>query len=566
MSTLTGQQINNTYQGLLKTTDNAALPAGRIAITDGTGVESGLFFQKQYNTIGVSGTALPNEGAYFELQNNGFTGGLSPMGTGFETALWFTDVNGSPTYKLQQDSSGDVKYVQGKGGSKHVFTGGSITIGNNASTSNSDNWFTGYNQSVTDLQIAGQVITLSRQGTTPLAVTLPTGVSSIIAGTGITVDQATGDVTVSSSGGGAAGLVSGTGTDSMKSANALTTNAASAPTSNSIAVGNGATISAIDPTRPTWDIGHIAIGENVQITDGPGPNAYSRACIAIGRNALINPYYDGGNIAIGDGANSTNMHGIAIGANTTAFQFSVAMGQNAGATGNSAFAFGRNASAGGADSVALGQSAFASQINTVAIGSSATASGTNSIAIGQGATAEGATSVTIGDGNTNQNGSNMSIGRGNTNLASGSNIIGQSNTMGLANQGCQLFTDNITVPAGQNDYVAIGRISAPSGQVSNTIQIGLVSQVTDSQDSVAIGRSSSVVNANNSVAIGRGASATTGESAAIGYNVSATRSNFVTVNELELKVVGGGIIMPSPDGTLYKVTVTNAGALTVALA
>jgi len=525
MSTLTGQQINNTYQGLLKTTDNAALPAGRIAITDGTGVESGLFFQKQYNTIGVSGTALPNEGAYFELQNNGFTGGLSPMGTGFETAMWFTDVNGSPTYRLQQDSSGDIKYVQGKGGQKHVFTGGSITIGSNASTSNSDNWFTGYNQSVTDLQIAGQDLTLTRQGTTDLTVTLP---------------------------GGAPGLVSGTGTDSMKSADTLTTNAASASTTNSIAIGNGATV-ASNPARPSWEaLGHIAIGENVSITENSFGDFYGRSCIAIGKNALVNPYYDGGNIAIGDGASSTNMHGVAIGANTTAFQFAISMGQNAVAAAESSFAFGRNANA--------------NKLNSVAIGASTFANGTNSIAIGQGATAEGDTSVTIGDGNTNQNGPNLSIGRGNQNVASGSDIIGQNNTMGLANQGCTLISSNITVPAGQNDFVGIGRISNPSGAVSNSIQIGLVSQVTNSSDSVAIGRSSSVVNANNSVAIGRGASATVAQSAAIGYNVTATRSDFVTVNELELKTVGGGIIMPSPDGTLYKVTVTNAGALTVALA
>ena len=160
---------------------------------------------------------------------------------------------------------------------------------------------------------------------------------------------------------------------------------------------------------------------------------------------------------------------------------------------------------------------------------------TNSIAIGQGATAEFDTAITIGDGNTNQNGANLSIGRGNTNLASGSSIIGAGNNMGLNNQGCQLFASNITVPAGQNDFVGIGRINNPSGAISNTIQIGLVSQVTDSQNSVAIGRGSSVINANNSVAIGRDASATVGQSAAIGYQVTATRSSFVTVNELEFK-------------------------------
>lgn len=525
---LTGQQINNTYQGLLKTTDSLALPAGKTAITDGDGVESGLFIWKEYNTIGLSGTALPNEGAYLELQNNGFTLANSPMGTGADTAIWLTDVNGATTYRMEQNAQGSMTFNQVKVGQEHIFAGGQISMNSFSSPSNSTNWFTGYNQSVTDLQVVGQDLTLSRQGTPDLTVTLPGG------------------------GGGSAGLVSGTGTDSMKSADTLTTNAASAPTTNSIAIGNGATIAPADPARPTWELGHIAIGENVNITENSFGNFYSRSCIAIGKNAQVNPYYDGGNVALGDGANSNNMHGIAIGANTTAGQFAVSMGQNAIASAESTFALGRNANA--------------STLNAVAIGASTNSSGTNSIAIGQGATAEFDTAITIGDGNTNQNGANLSIGRGNNNLAAGSTIIGSGNNMGLNNQGCQLFASNITVPAGQNDFVGIGRINNPSGQISNTIQIGLVSQVTDSQNSVAIGRGSSVVNANNSVAIGRDASATVGQSTAVGYNVTATRADFVTVNELELKTVGGGIIMPSPDGTLYKVTVANGGTLTVALA
>ena len=359
----------------------------------------------------------------------------------------------------------------------------------------------------------------------------------------------TGATVLGIGGGGAAGLVSGTGTDSMKSADALTTNPASAPTTNSIVLGNGATVAA-NAARPTWTaLGHIAIGENVNITENSFSDVYSRACIAIGKNAQVNPYYDGGNIAIGDGSNSSNMHGISIGANNTAGRFAVSMGQNAQASAESTFALGRYASA--------------QVLNGIAIGASSFSNGTNAIAIGQGATAESSTAISIGDGNTNQNGSNMSIGRGNTNLAAGSTIIGQGNNMGLNNQGCQLFANNITVPAGVNDFVGIGRINNPSGTISNTIQIGLVSQVTNSTDSVAIGRSSSVLNANNSVAIGRDASCTTQQSVAIGFQVTATKSNFVTVNELALTTTGGGIVMISPNGTEYKLTVSDAGALVI---
>jgi len=216
------------------------------------------------------------------------------------------------------------------------------------------------------------------------------------------------------------------------------------------------------------------------------------------------------------------------------------------------------------NTIALGNGAQAIALNCIALGQGAYANGTNALAIGQGATAENQRAVSVGDGITNQNGPNVTVGGGNNNYANGSHIVGTSNNMGLGNQRCTLIASNISVPAGQNDFVGIGRINNPSGSVSNTISMGLVSQVTNSQNSVNIGRSSFLSNASNSVAIGRGAGCQTGQSAAIGYNVVATRSNFVTVNELECKTVGGGIIIPSPDGTLYKITVANGGTLTVA--
>ena len=91
----------------------------------------------------------------------------------------------------------------------------------------------------------------------------------------------------------------------------------------------------------------------------------------------------------------------------------------------------------------------------------------------------------------------------------------------------------------------------------------LVSKLTNSSNSVAIGRSAECNGANNSVAIGNAAKALTSNAAAIGYQVEATRQNFVTVNELELKVAGGGIIIPSPNGTLYKLTVDDTGILSI---
>ena len=534
MAQLTGQQINNSYQGLLKTESNAAIGAGNILLTDGAGNSSKLTINTGIGSLQVEGPMNPVS----LVKQTSWTKASYPMGVsaGQGAGLSIFDQNGASTASIIQDRYGSVYYenTHGNNSESHVFVSKTGAGGNAPAVirmdaynaiNNSTNWFTGYNQSVTDLQVVGQDLTLSRQGTPDLTVTLPGG------------------------GGGSAGLVSGAGADSMASAASLTTTAAVASTDNSIAIGDGANIAA-NPAKPTWTaLGHIAIGENAQIIENSFGDYYSRSCIAIGKNTAVDPSYDGGNIAIGDGADSTNMHGIAIGANTTAHQFAVAMGQNANASAESTFALGRNANA--------------SILNAIAIGASTNATNTNSIAIGQGATAEGATSISIGDGNTNQNGANLSIGRGNTNLASGSTIIGQGNNMGLNNQGCQLFGSNLNIPAGINDFVGIGRINNPTGTMSNTVVIGLVAQVTDSSNSVAIGRGSSVLNANNSVAIGRDASATTGQSVAIGYQVTATKANTVTVNELALATVAGGITMISPNGTEFKLTVSDAGALII---
>ncbi len=542
MANLTGQQINNTYQGLLKTENNGAIGSVPYKITDGLGNQTGVQLDPGQNGPTYVETKLQLEG--FNTQNllknvyldrtqypmNPFTS---------STKLRYTDVNDQLTYHIAQNQYGSVEYANVHGGAnnqQHIFqafdgsgnlVAAKISMNSWNNTNNSDNWITAYTERISTGSFDN--------GTRDLTLTKPDGTDIV--------------VNIPGGSGGSAGLVSGTGTDSMVSAASLTTNPAVAPTTNSIAIGDGATI-ASNPARPSWTaLGHIGIGAGVNIIENGFGDNYSRAVVAIGRNASVDPYYDGGNVAIGDGASSTNMHGIAIGANTTAHQFCFATGQNAQALVESSFAMGRNAQA--------------MKLNSVAIGASTFSNGTNSIAIGQGATAEADTSITIGDGNTNQNGPNLSIGRANNNLGNGATIIGAGNTMGINNGNCYLLANNINVPAGTNDYVGIGRISNPSGNVNNTVQIGLVSQVTDSQNSVAIGRSSSVLNASNSVAVGRGASATVGNSAAIGYNVTATKSDFVTVNELATTVAGGGIIMVSPNGTEYKLTVSDAGALII---
>lgn len=501
MATLNGQQINNSYQGLLKTEDNAAI-SGLINITDGLGNQSGLFLDPTAATSGMEGS-----NPFSLIKNTNFDTAAYPMAAGGRTNVTFQDVNGVQTFNMSQDRWGSSYFtnLNGQEGEQHIFTsqtpaGGfalaTISMNGYNNPNNSNNWYTGYQQSVNSLAYNSGTgdLTLGRQIVSDLVVNIPTGgvVDSIVAGTNVTVDATdpANPIVSATGGGGAAGLVNGTGTDSLQSAASLTTNPANANAQDSIALGNGAQATGL---------------------------------------------------------------------------FSMAHGKNSNASAQ----------------------------NATALGPDTNASGVNALAIGQGATAENDRAISIGDGITNQNGVNISIGAGIQNLGQGSHAIGPFHSMGLNNQGCTLVGGtSLNIAAGQNDFCSIGRINSPTGAFSNSTQIGLVSSIANSTNTVVIGRGANATSAGSSVSIGRDASINADSCVAIGRDatvnsarnnglalgrdatvdvangvaigaVTATRADFVTMKELELKTVGGGIIMPSPDGTLYKVTVANGGTLTV---
>lgn len=182
----------------------------------------------------------------------------------------------------------------------------------------------------------------------------------------------------------AGGMVSGTGTDSIKSADALTTNAATASANDTIAIGNGASATSGS---------NIAIGENA---DAGGDDFFDRVNIAIGKNTVANNERC---IAIGLGADATGARGIALGedAQATGPQ-SIAIGQNASSPAQRGVAIGYSADTGNAD-IAIGDSASA-QANggNVAVGKGSNASGLAAVAIGKAAVAAGTDSIAIGPG------------------------------------------------------------------------------------------------------------------------------------------------------------------------
>ena len=158
-TSLNGTSINSTYPGLLKTTDNTELGiASAKVITDGNGNDTPLF--------------LAQEKVIIEEGNQRI------------------EVNGT-----QLSIKGDTAYMSDPTESNYVYidgAGGTANIGNATNYLSVDS---------TDASFVGAV---DFSGATVTG--LPTsGVTSIIAGTGISVNQATGDVTVSATGGGGGG-------------------------------------------------------------------------------------------------------------------------------------------------------------------------------------------------------------------------------------------------------------------------------------------------------------------------------------------------------------------------
>ena len=163
------------------------------------------------------------------------------------------------------------------------------------------------------------------------------------------------------------GMVAGAGTDSIKSADTLTTNAASAAGAQSIALGDGASTANTD---------QIAIGKNVVANQSVG-------AIAIGANTIA---AGAGKLAIGNNANAGN--GMAIGPDTDGCSGrSLAVGISAQGTGNESVALGGQSNATGSNSTALGDGADASATQSTAVGNRTIANATGAVALGYDVTA-----------------------------------------------------------------------------------------------------------------------------------------------------------------------------------
>jgi len=555
MATLNGTQINNTYVGLLKTTDNLVLGATTPSvITDGVGNATPLSIAQQK-------VILEQDNQRLEVNDT------------------------------QTSIKGDTVLIQDATAANFITA--------DATTSNIGNATNYLTIDATDASFVGTV-DFSTATVTGLPVD---GVESVVAGTNITVDNTDpANPIISAAGGGAAGLVAGIGTSSMKSADTLTTNPSTATSINDIVLGDGAYDNTANATN----------GRNIIIGSGAGMTA-GEFNIVIGRNALSQK---GGQVTIGDSANNASGQGIVIGTGATANGSGeqLVIGLNAFGQANAGgICIGRDSNTNGLNSIALGRNSISNGTHTLAIGRASTASteygisigdsastpvnggADGAIAIGLYATATANNAAAIGtyvtgaiadtvsikalevqtDSTPSAGGIIMSDAGGTDRRinidASGqlqidSTPVGGGGAAGLvAGAGSFSMRSDLTdLPASANAFAstAIGR-NAKTDSGDSAIAIGNYSNAAGSK-AIAIG-SEVTASGSNSQVYGWNSSATVLGAIALGYSITADKVDTVSMKALDLQTPStpsaGGIIMTDAGSVERRLNVNSGGEL-----
>ncbi len=185
MASLTGQQIQNSYQGLIKTENNGVAGASDVKLTDGEGNDIGI----ELNPTGTFNSVSKFTNQYdtfkrgsIDLQNVNFDINNSPMAP-FTTfsGVGFTDVNDALTGSIAQNRYGGITLGNNIPAQPYIFTDfvgtARVDINNFGNVNNSDNWLTGYNQSVNGLSFDSGTrdLTLGRNNDSDLVVNIPGG-------------------------------------------------------------------------------------------------------------------------------------------------------------------------------------------------------------------------------------------------------------------------------------------------------------------------------------------------------------------------------------------------------
>ena len=306
-------------------------------------------------------------------------------------------------------------------------------------------------------------------------------------------------------------LTAGTNITLTEAAGSITIDAAGGGAAGLISGGTGIgsmkNDAALVTTAPiTLGLNDIVIGDNCSLT-----------------STTTNTYYTGQNIIIGKDNNMNK---------TVDYSFLLSSGRGVMMGTENAAIMG----AGGSPVVIGYKNTSTTADAYVILGDNNTGSG-NSTIIGNGNVSNIGQSIAIGSGVSNTSGyGSTSIGGGS--WAKGGGFGTGSTTLG-----------NYAQSEGGGS-VAVG--SSAHAKALNSIAIGSFTRVSAVANTgcIVIGQAAEVT-------------ATVVDAVAIGRAVIADKNATVSLTELEVQLVGGGITMYSPNGTEYKLTVSDAGALVI---
>ena len=297
----------------------------------------------------------------------------------------------------------------------------------------------------------------------------------------------------------------------------------------------------IDLTYP----GLIKMNDNVGVTavlkplsDGIGTNLpFEVSTTGVNFTGTVTGISAGGLVA-GTGSNSMRSSDALT---TTA----------ANASGSNSIALGDSASVTTSDSVVIGVGCNSSSGPSITIGRYSSANGSVSTAIGNSATVSADQSIGISGENCTVS-AQRSVGIGRQVTITGSNSIAIGNFAKVTANASMYFSSSVTSPGEQK---ATNSLMMVPGSYGCTTAVGATNSIVLGSSQFGYERASNV----GSISIGYSTRSTADNAVALGASVIANRANTTSVTELETQAVGGGVVMYSPNGTGYKLTVSDVG-------
>ena len=303
---------------------------------------------------------------------------------------------------------------------------------------------------------------------------------------------------------------------------------------NSMSLGNGANINNATNSYALGTSANIGYNKKYSVAIGDGATISNDSAFALGDNAAVNGY---NSYAIGNNSAANGTATMAIGSKASAgysINGAVALGQSAAVAADSAYAIGNNSQANLRNSLAIGSNSASNSVNSVAIGKGATVgwSITDALALGDNSNATSSNSIAIGS----------SASSSNKTQANGANSI----------------AIGTTATANSASGIAIGRKTTVGWSLTTSMAIGDSATVNGS-NSIAFGAGANIGYYSNGTVLGNGASVSGSNSTAIGYNAKATTSNAIVLGNGSANV---GVGTSAPNSTaVLDLTSTTQGFL-----